>query len=90
MGIISANTEMNLNLMPNPNNGIFDILIETNKKEDLELTIVNSLGQTILTNNFIAEGRYSETVDLTVVKPGIYLLMLKGKKMLVMKKMLIN
>jgi len=90
VGMISATTDMNLSLMPNPNTGNFNILIETGKKEDLELTIMNSLGQTILKSNIIAEGKYYETLNLNDVEPGIYMVMLKGKKVLAMKKMIIN
>lgn len=90
VGIISASEKINLNLMPNPNNGVFDIVIETNETEYLDLTIVNNLGQTVLSSKIIAEGSHTETINISGIKSGIYMIMLKGNKIQAMKKMLIK
>jgi hypothetical protein len=90
VGIISSTSKINLNLMPNPSNGIFNIVIETGKSETLDLIVVNNFGQTVLKDKIIAEGSHTETINLNDIKAGIYMVMVKGENMRVMKKMIIK
>ena len=90
VGIISATAKINLDLLPNPNNGRFDIVIETSKTEKLDLSIVNNMGQIILKDKIIANGSHTETINLSGIKPGIYMVILEGNKTQAKTKMLIN
>lgn len=90
VGIISATQDMNLKLIPNPNNGIFKVNIETFRSEDFVISIVNNLGQTIVENRIIVNGSHTETFNLNGIKPGVYMVILKGENMHTMKKMIVK
>jgi hypothetical protein len=59
----------NVNIYPNPTNGVFSIILDENK--DCEISIDNVLGQTVykeLHNNL-----NSATIDLSTLEKGVYM-----------------
>ncbi|NVO02904.1 MAG: C10 family peptidase [Bacteroidetes bacterium] len=58
-------------IFPNPNNGIFNILLKTQKVEQRNLSVYNSLGQNVFSKSldFI---NTNETIDLSNLSKGIY------------------
>ena len=90
VGIVSSNSNIILKLMPNPNKGLFKILVSTNKSGNYDLTIVNSQGQTVESKSLEINDSLNETINLSGIKPGIYLLILKNGSTQAMRKMLIQ
>ena len=90
VGITSANAEFNFVLMPNPNNGLFNISVETNKSGNYELTVINSMGKIIKTDNFEVIGSSMHNIDLRGTAPGIYLLFLKNQNTQAIRKVVIR
>ncbi len=61
--------------MPNPNDGRFVLDFTVSKKADLNITIVNAIGQKVFINRtpgFI--GRFAQTIEAGKLPSGIYLL----------------
>ncbi len=90
VGIISSNLEINLNLMPNPNNGLFNISIQTTNSGNYELTVVNGMGKVIKKENLEVTGSSSKSIDLRGNAPGIYLLFIKNGNTQAMLKTIVK
>ena len=69
-GLEDADLEHQLNVMPNPNNGRFDLELLLSDTKDLRIEIYNSVGQMIQSFDTLIEGRRS--IDLTKHASGIY------------------
>ena len=89
VGIISSNSDLSFQLMPNPNNGMFKVSVQTTKSGNFDLTIVNSKGQTIKSNKIEINRSLNKTIDLSGIKPGVYILILKNGNTQAMRKMLV-
>lgn len=59
---------------PNPNNGIFQLKLQTNIETRAKLECMNSLGQTIQVQNFDLAKEWLSTYDLSNQSAGVYLI----------------
>lgn len=62
-----------LNIFPNPNTGSFTIQLETRTQEEIQISVLNILGQSVY--QAIPEqafGEYSKSVELNSVASGVY------------------
>lgn len=76
----SVNTEEldQVTIVPNPNNGEFTFTIMVSSVTDIQLEVVNTLGQAIFTDNLRNfEGTYRKEMDLRTMSNGIYYLKIK-------------
>ena len=79
------------NVYPNPGDGLFNLGIETTRKEVFEITVYNLLGVTILQKSGIyVNGKYKTEVDITGFPEGIYLIALKNKSNKIVKKVILR
>ena len=85
-GISSNNTNNSIQILPNPNNGTFSIQLGTTNG-DLQLTLRNALGQVVKT---VAVPAGKNTVDMSGVSAGIYLLDVVGVNGKVTKKVIVR
>lgn len=67
IGVKEINKGLNLSVIPNPNNGVFFIQADQEKK--LSVTIYNSLGQLVVS---MANIRNNDRIDLSQYGAGIY------------------
>jgi hypothetical protein len=77
-----------LNLYPNPNNGTFTIEPEISMNGDVEMTVYDVIGQIVWTassNNLIRE-----TIDLSELHNGIYLIDVRTKDKIASKRFIIQ
>lgn len=82
---------INLELYPNPNKGEFTIQFENKNPLDLTLSIKNSIGQIIFTEQLPTfEGIYKKTMLLTNLPAGLYFIRLDSKNAVVSKKLIIQ
>ncbi|MBI2969081.1 MAG: Ig-like domain-containing protein [Bacteroidetes bacterium] len=72
---------MNNNMMaevktePNPNNGLFRLLITSPQSSRVEIEMYNLVGQRIWSDNFMSgSGKYDRKIDITAMPEGIYTL----------------
>lgn len=69
-----SETNFNLAVMPNPNNGKFRLRFETLKSGEYEILIFNELGQIELQKSvYIPTGSYEDTIDVSHYAHGIYI-----------------
>ncbi len=65
-------------LFPNPNNGLFTLSMNSEDRSDLQINVVNMLGQKVYTesrNSFT--GNYNENIDLTNMAQGLYTIQIR-------------
>ncbi|MBL4625823.1 MAG: T9SS type A sorting domain-containing protein [Flavobacteriales bacterium] len=63
---------------PNPNNGIFNVELNTNSKAEYSFTVRNVIGQTVSMDSETINGNYVKTIDLSNQTDGIYFLTVKS------------
>ena len=84
-----ANSEI-INLYPNPNDGHFSIkFINPLQNEKSEIVITDLGGKQVYTGPVTKEEMLKQ-FDLSNIKPGIYIMMIKDKEILVTKKIIKN
>lgn len=62
----------NVIIMPNPSNGLFNLLMTLPTVQDLTVTVTNTLGQTVYLNNYKSFTNGMVSVDLSDKNQGIY------------------
>lgn len=80
-----------LKVMPNPNDGRFTLDFTVNTKADLDIVIVNAIGQKVFnkrTPGFI--GRYNNVVNAGQLAPGVYLLQVQHDHKSYLKKLFVR
>jgi len=78
-----------LNIFPNPGNGIFSIKVNSPKKENLKLEILNTLGQVVSQESIISENE-DQIVNLNYLPNGIYLCRLVGAETQQLQKLIVQ
>jgi hypothetical protein len=71
---VSANTievTFNVNVYPNPSQGIFNVKVQSPNKESIILRVIDSQGKTF---NSIKASPYTNTVIGRELRPGVYFL----------------
>jgi len=84
-------SEIGLKVMPNPNDGRFVLDFTVSKKADLNITIVNAIGQKVFisrTPGFI--GRFAQTIEAGKLSSGVYLLQVEHDHKSYLKKMIVR
>jgi len=90
VGFESSNG-LEINVIPNPNNGMFKLEILNASEETLDIKIVNALGHLVYENPGLSvDGNYIQILDMGEQEDGIYFLQIKGNKHLITKKILIR
>jgi hypothetical protein len=80
----------NLNVYPNPTDGLFTAYYRSEKSSALTLKIINQLGQVILVKNYPEQKEISETFDLSPFAKGIYLIQVKTNETTEVKKIILK
>ncbi len=80
-----------LEVYPNPNKGLFNINIYSNKKDNYLLEVKNILGQ-LLSSEKVTDfsGTYTQQVDLKKFGSGVYIVNLKTQNTETIKKVIVN
>ncbi|AXY76963.1 T9SS C-terminal target domain-containing protein [Paraflavitalea soli] len=84
-------SEIGLKVMPNPNDGRFVLDFTVSKKADLNITIMNAVGQKVFINRtpgFI--GRYAQTIEAGKLASGVYLLQVEHDHKSYLKKLIVR
>jgi len=72
-GIDDNNGVYDLQLFPNPTDGLLHISLTTTKKQTIELSLTDMLGQTMLNEKLSdLKGIYSNSIDLSIRAKGLY------------------
>ena len=81
----------NLNIYPNPNNGLFNISFTSTNSKNISLSIYNSLGELVFDdylNNYT--GEYFNTIDLDNYGKGIYFITINSDDRVINRKIIIQ
>jgi hypothetical protein len=81
VGIPDRSGKFTCSLSPNPGNGQASLSFTLSEPSDVRLTVLNSLGQTILTRTYNnrAAGLHSDVIDLSRSSQGVYFCRLETK-----------
>ena len=81
----------NLTIYPNPSNDIFNIVFNSNTKQDIDLRVHNVLGEVIFSESLKEfNGDYNRSVDLSQYPNAIYILQLNTKDGMINKKLVLE
>ena len=85
----NLNDPIGVKAYPNPNNGIFDVVVDMEEGKEFQLTITDLAGKEIYNEDLLTFAGYSKLkVDLTSFKAGTYLMTLTGDDRTVTKKII--
>jgi PKD repeat protein len=87
--VLDYDLENAIHIVPNPNEGQFEVLISIPETQDLEITLYNSIGQMIKSDLFREVNKNNFTYDLSNHPGGIYLLNVKTNRGTTTKRLLI-
>ena len=86
--------ELNINkliIYPNPSNDVFNIVFNSNTKQDIDLRIYNIIGEEIFTETLTEfSGDYNRTVDMTPYPNAIYILQINTKDGMLNRKLVLE
>lgn len=66
-----------LSIYPNPTRGLFNVEFATSASKDVEISIVNMVGQVISTDVVTVNGVYQNQFDLSEASAGVYFITFK-------------
>jgi hypothetical protein len=70
----------NINIMPNPSNGVFNVLMTLPTVQDITIEVTNTLGQTVYHNNYKSFTDGMVSVDMSAQNQGIYFVTISNGK----------
>lgn len=70
----------NINIMPNPSNGVFNVLMTLPTVQDITIEVTNTLGQMVYHNNYKSFTDGMVSVDMSAQNQGIYFVTISNGK----------
>ena len=81
----------NLDVYPNPSRDIFNVSFTSEDAQDLEVRVINVVGEVIYTENLMNfTGEYTKEIDLRRSTKGIYFLEITTEDGVINKKMILQ
>jgi hypothetical protein len=75
---ISESSPGNISIRPNPSNGIFTIDLDGIRSDNLQIKVLNTLGNEVYSDNSISvSGNFSRTIDLSCLHKGLYFVVIE-------------
>ena len=89
-GIHENSNTMNLNVLPNPTSGLFEMDFESSL-QDISIFILDVSGRIVYKQTAVKfEGSYKKQIDLSLFDKGIYFIKVQGDKTHSVKKLIYN
>ena len=83
--------KFNLNIYPNPSNGLINLELDLLEPIHIDLSIINFLGEEVFSDNIINQkSQYKKTIDLGEIASGIYLLYIRNENQNINQKIFIQ
>ena len=79
-----------INAFPNPSNGLVNVAISLQKKENLSISVSNTLGQVIISNNYSSIANENIAIDLSNQNNGIYFVTVSNGLEKTVKRIVLN
>jgi hypothetical protein len=86
-----VNLGTNLNVYPNPTDGMFNISFISEELDNFEITVIDAFGKLISyeeKQDFV--GEYTKSVDLSAYSKGIYIVLIKTQDSFVTKRIVLQ
>ena len=80
------NSLAKFNVFPNPNNGYFNIQIQTSQSEDININISNLVGQVVYSEKVSITNSLNKWLDLSYLEKGVYTVTLENNNKSFMAK----
>lgn len=91
VGVDEIESINDINIYPNPNTGNFVIEMEITKPQDLEIKLINVIGQTIYEEKISKySGDYKKEIELPNIKSGVYYLNIETKEGVIRRKVIVQ
>ena len=81
----------NLNVYPNPTNGMININFVSEELDNFEITVIDAFGMLISyeeKQEFV--GEYTKSVDLSAYAKGIYMVQIKTRESFITKRIVLQ
>ena len=88
-GISAFDNGTYIKIYPNPNNGIFNIKINSKESKDINISVINQIGMNVYNKN-INSKESDFSIDLSNFTSGIYFVTIKGNNVNTYKKIVIQ
>jgi photosystem II stability/assembly factor-like uncharacterized protein len=86
-GTATINTEDNINIFPNPSNGLYTVAINSKQQDNLSLTVFNLVGEKVLTTEKeVQTGNNQFEIDLSNQAKGLYFIRINSGSQSAVKK----
>ena len=86
-----AELALNLNVYPNPTDGMFNISFVSEELDDFEITVIDAFGKVISyeeKQDFV--GEYTKSVDISAYAKGIYMVQIKTQESFITKRIVLQ
>ena len=91
VGLDEKMTITSINILPNPNSGLFDVEIIADKDSFINIQIFDIIGNKVYEENHAAINcRYLNTIDLRKQNKGLYFIFIDGENIKTVKKIIIR
>ncbi len=80
----------NFSIYPNPNNGSFNVQLQADVNNKIEIEVVDISGRQIFSKSFENKSLFNENINLDKVASGIYLVNIKNGKKTETRKIIVN
>jgi len=77
-------------IYPNPSTGIFNIRMQSGNNKEIELNVINPFGTILRTERVQVHKMTNKLLDLSEFSSGVYLLNIKGDKVNINRKLIIQ
>ncbi len=88
-GINSTNIQSTFNVHPNPTTGIVYIKYDNKEQQLVDLKVLNSLGEVLLTETLKVDGSINKRLDLSGYANGVYQIVLTNSEQTLYRKFVI-
>jgi len=74
VGIETYNWQQSVSIFPNPSEGKFRLQLLTNNQQEVNFEVINMVGNQVYTSQFTSYGLLNESLDLSHLAKGVYML----------------
>ena len=90
-GINELAENVNLNIYPNPSEGVFNVKFNTIEKYDVDLMILSSNGSLVYSKTDLnVDGQTNIKVDISAHAKGVYQLLIKSENGIISKRLIMK
>jgi PKD repeat protein len=88
-GLIDNSNLKELKIFPNPNRGVFTIELTSIVKQDVELELLNAIGNIVLRMKIpLQSGKIQQRIQITSAPSGLYQLLLRTDQGVVLRRLI--